>query len=127
MSLRERILKKSDLKLVPFEVPEWGETVYIRSWTGKQRDDFEQKCLQDEKQKGTWEGLKIAVIVSAMSDENGNLLFKENETEIILEKSGAVLDRFWQEASKHLHILKEDAEELVKNSDAVKSGNSGTS
>ena len=46
MNLRESIIAANDLKRESVEVPEWGVTVYVRTMTGEERDQYEEETYK---------------------------------------------------------------------------------
>jgi hypothetical protein len=112
---RDTILQANDLPMEAVEVPEWGGTVHIKTMSGTERDRFDAAIIKRGKSDDTFDtrGLRVDVVVLTACDENGNLLFTDDDKPALSKKSGAVLDRLCNVARKLNGILDTD-------SDAVK-------
>lgn len=87
-SLRETIKSVNDHKSERVEVPEWGVTIFLRSLTGRQRDQFEQDAA-----KGKVDNARARVVVGAAYDEHGQPVFVPGDADWLAEKNAQVLDR----------------------------------
>ena len=130
MSLdRDAILGADDLEMVEVDVPEWGDTVWVRTLTGKAKDRFETVSL-GEQAKGKKNGalnletLRARVLVEACVSEKGERLFDVSDIEALGAKSGAALDRVFTVAQRLAGLSNEDVEELAKNSSSGAVGSS---
>jgi hypothetical protein len=120
MSLsRDQILAADDIRIVEVEVPEWGGTVCVRTFSAADRALFE---LGTNDVRDVRERLAAATIC----DEAGNLLFSAADVEALGKKSGAALDRVFAKARKLNRLTNRDMEELEKNSSPIRSENSPT-
>lgn len=126
------ILNSNDLERVKVDVPEWGGHVYLTVMTGIERDAWEMNLMKkghDGKPEINWDRLKnlrARMLVSCITDKNGNRLFNAQQIDALGEKSSLVLDRLYDEAQKLNKISEEDIEELEGNLEAVPNGGSGT-
>jgi hypothetical protein len=108
-ALRERILAKDDLKRVPVEVPEWGETIHVRVMSGTQRDQFESAFLKDRSTAMT------RLVALTACDEAGNLLFTEADVPALGHKSWTALQTIFNAAARLNKLSEKDVDELEKN------------
>lgn len=121
----EAILSADDRPSERFPVPEWGGYVWLRVMSGRERDSFEASCMNGQVANMTNVRAKLAAL--AICDHDGNALFNDpKDIKALGEKSGAVLDRIFERASKINHIGTADMEELAGNLSTDQSGDSGT-
>lgn len=117
MSLRDAIRDAVDLNRTAVEVPEWGQTLYVRSLTGQERESLELWMTDnkgpDEKVNNLL--LLTHLLVVTTVDAEGAPVFQPGDEEWLRAKNSKALLRLF-EASAGLNGLgKEDQEELVKN------------
>lgn len=129
---RDAILGANDRVIETVGVPEWGDTICVRAFTGTQRDEFEQSCVE-ARAKGRKRGLeidargiKIKAVISSVCDEAGNLLFTEADAEALNAKSAAAIERIYRVVQRISGLLPEDIEELAGNSASGLSESSGS-
>ncbi len=131
MDLRNRILAKNDVKIESVLVPEWGETMWVRSISGRERDQYEEQSLQ-KTSKGRREvtlrdaRARLVVLAVCVSETDKTPLFNAGDIEALTGKNGAALDRLYAVAARLSGIRPEDEEEMAKNSEAAASGASGS-
>ena len=127
---RDDVLSANDIVIEGVVVPEWGgRTVYVRSLSAGERDDFETDVMK-EKRVRTKAGrirtekyvetrrvrAKLAVKACCISKDNPAALFKPADVEKLATKNGAALDRIYDLASRLAGITDDDVEELIKKS-----------
>lgn len=122
---REQILALQDLDVEEFDVPEWNDTVYLRNWTGRERDKFEQEFTGD-RANGKFHNIRASVAALTLSDDSGKRLFTEADIITLGGKSGAALDRIFTRACQKNHLLAPDIEKLEGNSEGGQKGHSGS-
>jgi hypothetical protein len=108
MGLKENILNASDIKVERVEVPEWGTHVYIRVFSGLDRDNFEKQLTV----KPT--NIRALFLVKVISDEHGNRIFKDDEAEALGQKNYQVLDRLIDVAQRVNALGTADVDALKK-------------
>lgn len=113
MSLRDTILKAVDLPTVPVHVPEWNCTVYVRSFTARERDAWEASTFVDG--KVNYDNLRARLVVLATVDEHGKRIFQDEDAEALGQKSAKVVDRIAEQINKLNALSAKDIEELSKN------------
>lgn len=117
MSLsREQILEADDLPREPVKVPEWGGTIFVRTMTGLERDEFESAIIAD-KGKTDMKNFRARLAALTITDEDGNRLFKSTDMAALGRKSASALDRVFAVAQKLNGMSAADMEEAEKNSD----------
>lgn len=112
------ILAASDLKTEDVEVPEWGGTVRVRSFTGRERDAFEAGMVRGDgkDRKVDLTNMRARLVGLTVIDEAGQRIFTDEEVDLLGAKSGAALDRVFAVAQKLNGLSGADVEELAKNS-----------
>ena len=119
-SLRETIIQAQDFDKEEVKIDAWGVTVYIRTMTARHADDIQVHYLRFRNQGQVSEGkitdpevirdLKVRMVSYCLADENGNLLFDDDDgREILREKSSSVIDRLYEVANS---LNKMDAEAI---------------
>ncbi len=94
---RDSILAADDLPRRAVDVPEWKSTIYVRSMTGDERDQWEQ-WLMDTKDGSRRVRARYCALV--MVDAKGERLFDDTDEDIkaLGRKSAAALDRVFSAA-----------------------------
>lgn len=125
---REAILAADDLPCESVDVPEWGGPIWVRTMTGAQRDQFEQKCQASERAGGKLDlrGIRALLVVLTASDQGGKLLFTAGDIPALQEKSARALDRVFTASSKLNGIGAQDVEDLAENFGGDRKGSSGS-
>jgi len=110
------ILSLDDIsKPVELEVPEWGDTVYLRWPTASERDAWEIYCQEHTshvKRHDVWRAKLAAMLIS---DADGKPLFSVSDIEKLGTKSAAALQRIWNRGIKMMQITTDEIKELEKN------------
>ena len=112
---KEQILNSEDSKFEIVDVPEWGGQVKVVTMSGFARDRFEMQIMGS---KGKMDMVNIRAKLGAATivDEQGNLLFTEDDITKLGNKSGAALDRVFSVAQRLNHLTQSDVDALTKNS-----------
>jgi hypothetical protein len=132
MSLnRDAIVGVKDYGLKEVEVPEWGGSVYLRKWTGKDRSLFWSKSVKasDEGAEMNWDTLfenQTLVVAMSLCDENGDKLFTTTEEDLAVlgAKDGDVIQRLYTESLLINGLAQISLEESAKNSSPAQSDDS---
>lgn len=114
---KEDILKAKDLTFEDVEVKEWGGTVRISSMSGKERDSFALKFMDDKFKPIDCDPLKMkmALLCHTIVDEEGKVLFSEEDLEELYKKSCEILDRLYEVSSRLNGMEEKNIDELAKN------------
>lgn len=126
---REQILSAIDLKIEEVFVPEWGGTVYVRNLNGRGRDAFEgsrYRLKENNKVEMVHDNTRAKLLSLTLCDEQGRLLFSEEDVEILGEKNANALDRVFDVAQRLSGLRAQDVEQKLKNSEAVLTVNSSS-
>lgn len=118
MLSRKQIIEINDIKTEEVNIPEWGDSVFVRGMTGAERDTYEATVVE-QNGKNTKVNLKNArarLAIMTVVDEDGNRLFTPADLSILSGKNAAALDRIFAVASRLSGIGNDDMEELSKNS-----------
>ncbi len=120
MLTRDMIVKFQDIpKPEVVEVPEWGGSVGVKVMNGLQRDEFESlvqsRCDKDGKPIDI-KGVKARLLTLTLCDGEGKLLFSEADVDVLLSKSGEVLNSLFKVAQRVNKLSEGDIEVARKNS-----------
>lgn len=128
---REQILDAQDLAQEAVPVPEWGGAVMVRGLTGTERDAFELTIVAMS-QNGRRTNMNLAnfraklVARCVVEPESGARLFGDEEAALLGQKSAAALQRVFEVAQRLSGLTAADVEELTKNSEGERNGDSGS-
>ena len=125
---RDQILAIDDLPIEQVKIPEWKGSVYMRTLTGKQRDEFEQTAIQRKTKKGIdIRGLKVKLVAMCLCNKDGKLLFAGRDDEAkLIEKSGSALERLSEVAQRLSGLDEKQIEEIAADFDDGPIANSGS-
>ena len=116
---KSSILAANDLKTQDIAVPEWGGSVRVRSFTGRERDAFESSMVRGDgkDRKVDLTNMRARLVGLCVIDETGARVFSDDEIDLLGAKSGAALDRVFAVAQSLNGLSNADVDELTKNSD----------
>ena len=112
------ILALQDIpKAIEFHVPEWNDTVFLRSPTANDRDAWEIYCQEEKgKPKKTIWRAKLASML--LSDRNGKVLFTDpKDIEKLGEHSASALHRIWERCLDLMKITEQEVDAMEKHSE----------
>lgn len=125
---KEQLLKKEELEIKKVVLDEeYGDFVYVREMTGRERDQYEQSLMSAGKDEDgnpvvnqTLEDFRAKLAVNVICDKEGNLLLEPKDYKMLSANMSAYkLDKIATVAQNMNNITKKDREDLVKN---LKSG-----
>ena len=93
MSLRDGILAEDDIPTEVVTVPEWNCDVLIRGMSGADRAGLLERAVSPDGAVSFSAFYPEVVIATAHDPETGGRLFDEGDRTLLMEKSGAALDR----------------------------------
>ncbi len=115
---RAKILKCTNLKTETVNVPEWGGDVTVRELDGKGRDAWEMGVItQNKKGDAKFNGVnaRAKLIIRSVIDDDGNLIFTDDDIDAIGCLSASALGKVFDVASKLSGLTSEDMAELEEN------------
>lgn len=116
MLTKEAIMAAVDIAIETVHVPEWGGDVKVRSFSGTQKDQYEQ-ILFNQKDKGEkFYRIRSVICALAIITDEGNQLFDITEIDALGEKSAVALDRVADVARRLSGMGPEAVEDAEKNS-----------
>lgn len=127
---RDDIFKVEDRETRDVDVPEWGGIVRVRALSGAERDQYDtsrMERLKDGTYVPTLANSRAKLVALSIVDEDGNKLFTEHDIGRLGLKSAAALTRVADVAMELSGLTVQAAEELGKDSNAPRSGDSGSS
>jgi hypothetical protein len=120
---RAAILQKRELPRELVHVPEWGDSIYVRTLTGAEWDAFEASKWDGD--KANLENLTARLCVLCVCDADGRRIFLDDDVGAVGSLAGTALQRI-QRAILRLNRIG-DTGELEKNSESGPSAASGLS
>lgn len=125
MLTKEQILAAADIRVKEVDVPEWGGTVFVRTPTGREQDQFDKSL---EGKDGKRDGRRFSELFCALylSDAEGNRIFTDSDAPMLGKKSMRAIRRIMDAALELNGLKKEAVEEMEKNFDAMPPSDSGT-
>ena len=114
---KKSILKNNKLKTQVVNVPEWGGDIIVSELTGTARDAWESDIISMSDDGGKINGIntRAKLIVISVVDEEGNLIFDEEDIEEVGNLSATALNRVFTVASKLSALTAADMKELEGN------------
>lgn len=120
---RDAILGASDIVTEVVEVPEWGGIVYVRSMTGRERDEFEESILVDKREKtrtgtrltrqASLQNFRAKLAARVTYDADGQRLFSDADASLLGAKNSGALQRIVKKAQELSGMTDEDVEDMV--------------
>jgi hypothetical protein len=128
MSLRDRILAKNDSPTEQVLIPEWGETVTVRSLTAHEQERW-WDILTAHSERGVEPpgGRKASFVYMACLGEDGTELFKPEDIPTLGQKHPAAINRLFDAIQRLSGMTKEVQAEVEKKPDAQTSSSSTSS
>ena len=118
---KDQILESNDLKNEAVNVPEWGGTVYVRTMTGADRDQFESSMvlvMPDGTRKTDMTNLRAKLVALTIVDEAGARLFDTSDMDRLGLKSAAAIERVFAVAQRINGLGGQAEDGALKNSKA---------
>lgn len=110
MLTREQILGIDDFKIQLVEVPEWKGQVFVKTMSANERDRFEESFV-DKKLTGA----RAKMVALTCCDEKAELLFTEQDIEVLGKKSASALEKICSASMNINKLTNEDIEGVEKN------------
>lgn len=100
MSLREKILATRTARIEPVEIPEWGETVYVRVMSGRERDNYEREQWELSKNGAEFDNFRCRLLVKCLCDPTGKRLFEDADAEALGQQPADIIRRLFDRAAQ---------------------------
>ena len=114
---RDDILNADDLVSEAVKVPEWNGIVYIRTMTGKERDQFESSLVRMNgvSLADITKNLRARLVCLTAVDEKGELIFTTKDIDALGDKNSKALDRLYDVAERINGLTEKDVKALEEN------------
>ena len=93
MSLRDRILAVDDSQREQLVVPEWNMTIEIRGMSGASRASITQDAADNNGTINFGKMMPEIIVGCVFDPETGEQVFTADDRALVMEKSGAALDK----------------------------------
>ena len=114
---KDEILSANDIYTELIEVPEWGGSVYVKTFTGAERDRLEAHVMRfgvnGKPASANLENMRALVASLGICDESGNTIFTAKDIPALARKSAAALDRVVAKIQSLAGMTPADVESLV--------------
>ena len=114
---RAEILAAKDIEIVEIKVPKWGGSIWVKSLSAREREEFEAALFGTGKLE--LHNIRAKMASLAVCDENGNPLFTEEDIEELNKKNTAVLQKIFVKCQELSGIGDKVVEKLAKNSSST--------
>jgi hypothetical protein len=119
----DRIIESVDVLLNGKKV-----TMFVRSLTGTERDEFESSNVIRDKKSGSYDvkmtNLRARLVEMAVCNEDGSRFFKQGDASQIGRKNARTIAVLYDVAARLSGITKEDLEDIAGESSADQSAGS---
>lgn len=105
---KQAIFDTHDCGLVSVEVPEWNATLYVKSFSVGDVFNFE-KNQKDGKNAA------VSLIILAVCDEDGSLVFDDTDYDALMKKSKTPIEKLMTEILKINRLDDNSVEDERKN------------
>ena len=112
---KKSILNSDDLPKVEVQCELWGGSVWIRTMSGSERDDFEQSCVSKKGKEMNLKNIRARLCVLCICNEKGERLFDARDIEALGKKSSKMLDLCFSKAQELNGLTESSVEDAVKN------------
>ena len=133
MLTRDSIINIQDYDLKEVQVTEWGGSVYLRKWSGKDRSYFWSKSIiaDESGAKVNWDSMfnnMVLAVSLSLCDGLGCRLFSNSDKDLAIlgSKNGDVIQRLYSEAISMNGLAADSLNEAAKNSENIPSSDSTT-
>jgi len=111
------------------EIPELGGSVYVRSMSGAERDEWERSLIvgRGKRRDVNTSNVRAKLAVRCLVDEQGERLFADGEADLLGGLRVDALNRIFEAAQRLSGVRDEDIDELGKGSAPAAGSGSPTS
>jgi len=115
---KQQILQAEDIKTEVVLVPEWEGEVIVRTMSGTDRDIWD-KLMFKESDGDYMNNNRARLCACTIVDNDGKLLFNEEDIKTLGEKSSLALNRVFDVAKRLNGLGIDEIEDLAKNSEEI--------
>lgn len=108
---RDNILGALTYEVHKVEVPKWGGTVCVRSFSARLKDKIEQMQLEGAKKQS----IRAVSLAGCICNEKGELLFSDSDIEALADKDVESVDLVLDKILEINSITDEGIKEASKN------------
>ena len=112
---KKAILNSDDLPKQEVHCELWGGSVWIRTMSGEERDDFEQSCVAKKGKEMNLKNIRARLCVFCICNEKGERLFDARDIEALGKKSSKMLDLCFTKAQELNGLTEQAVDELAGN------------
>jgi len=113
---KDDIISAKDCDVVPYEIPEWKGSIYIKKLSGADFDKFTSSIdLKDEASTKNVMECKLVLLGMAICDSEGERLFADKELAELNKKNNDVLMRLFSLVSEMNSTSLGNVEQAEKN------------
>lgn len=126
MSIRDRIIAVDDTQKEIVKIEEWGVEVEIRGMSGASRASISQDAAENNGNINFMKMMPELVVQCCFDPETGEQVFEASDKDLVMSKSGAVLDRIVTVAMRLSGFGQNAVDEAGKGSLSTPKGGSST-
>jgi hypothetical protein len=129
---RDAILASDDRKIEKVEVPEWGGHLFVKSLTGRERDEFELSMLEGKgkNQEVNLRNLRARLVAKTAVDsddwDTAKPIFQPADIQALGEKNAAALQRVYAKAQELSGLTADEIDEMTTELGNAQGSDSGT-
>lgn len=105
MLTREAILAARPAVLEPFEVPEWGGTIYIKAMNAGEFTQWQVAARDLNAESGS---VAVSLLIATVTDDSGKPLFTADDMAALLAMPNTVVLRVYRAAAARNIVSEED-------------------
>lgn len=124
---RDEILQTLDATTETIFVPEWGGSVFVKTLSAEEREEFENLFINDDgKRKPQTEitNLRAFLVSLSVVNENGERVFTTDDVEELNRKNANCIERIFNVAQRLSALREQDIKALTKNSETTQGADS---
>jgi len=126
VSIRDRIIAVDDTQKEIVKIEEWGVEVEIRGMSGASRASISQDAAENNGNINFMKMMPELVVQCCFDPETGEQVFEASDKDLVMSKSGAVLDRIVTVAMRLSGFGQNAVDEAGKGSLSTPKGGSST-
>tara|TARA_R100000655_G_scaffold71369_2_gene109744 strand:+ start:1178 stop:1525 length:348 start_codon:yes stop_codon:yes gene_type:complete len=112
---KKSILNSDDLPREEVHCELWQGSVWIRTMSGQERDEFESSCVSKKGKEMNLKNIRARLCVLCICNEKGQRLFDARDIEALGKKSSKMLDLCFSKAQELNGLSADAVDELAGN------------